>query len=97
MSRLFFLLVALAVFALAYTFAILNMAPVELNYLLGVKSFPFALPLLIALIAGWLLGVLTGLHYYLRARREAGRLKRAVKAAETELNNLRKLPVSNVA
>lgn len=97
MSRVFFLLLALAVFAVAYTFAILNMAPVELNYLLGVTTFPFALPLLLALVAGWVLGVLTGLQYYLRARREAGRLKRAVRAAETELNNLRKLPVSNVA
>ena len=72
-----------------------NTAPVELNYLLGTVNVPLPVAIWAAISVGAILGLLASLGAYLRIRKENARLKRSVKLAETEVTNLRNLPIKD--
>jgi len=72
-----------------------NTAPVELNYLLGTVKVPLPVAIWAAISFGAILGLLASLGAYLRIRKENARLKRSVKLAETEVTNLRNLPIKD--
>lgn len=70
--------IKLLVFAVVVLFAYKNMAPVDVQ-LFGsaqIVSVPLVVVMLVAFVAGTLLGVLLMLPSTWRRRREAGRLKR---------------------
>ena len=76
-------------------FAVMNAAPVHLNYYFGAAEVPFALILVAALMVGAVLGVMVCLGAMVRLRREAGGLSKKLRLAEQEIENLRVLPIKD--
>ncbi|MCP1726925.1 putative membrane protein [Natronospira proteinivora] len=72
-----------------------NTTSVELNYLLGAVEVPLPVAIWGAICIGAILGLLASLGAYFRLRKENARLKRSVKLAETEVTNLRNLPIKD--
>lgn len=96
MARILGLLFLLLILVIGLTFAVLNATPVTLNYYFGSREAPLSLVLVLALIAGAILGVLASSGLMLRLKRENSRLQRAIKVAEKEVVNLRTMPVKDV-
>lgn len=68
-------------FLLILSFAIVNTDPVTVRYYLGYRwEAPLVVVLLVAVCAGVLVGLLTGLFQTLRLRREIAALKRELAA-----------------
>lgn len=84
----------IAAFA-ALAFAVLNAEVVTFNYYLGSITLPLSLLLAISLLCGTLLGALAMVGVTLRQRHENSRLHKRMGLLETELKNLRELPVKD--
>lgn len=97
MRRLIGFIVILAVVLFGLSFALLNSAPVEVDYYLGIANLPLSLALVAALVLGALLGVCFTAAVALRQRRALAHARRRLNQAERELSELRQLPVRNVA
>jgi len=95
MLRLLYFLLALIVVILGVVFSVLNADKVQLYYYLGSVELPLSLVLILAMIAGAILGVLSSLGFILGSRRNASKLKRSVEVAEKEIVNLRNIPIKN--
>lgn len=95
MLRIITIALALLVIVLGASFAYRNSMPVNVD--LWVRSFELGLPFVIffALAAGWVIGVVSVSGVIVRQLREIRRLKRSMKLAETEINNLRSIPIRN--
>lgn len=75
------LIFKLALFLLILSFAIVNTDPVTVRYYLGYRwEAPLVVVLLVAVCAGTLVGLLTGLFQTLRLRRQIAALKRELGA-----------------
>lgn len=75
------LIFKLALFLLILSFAIVNTDPVTVRYYLGHQwEAPLVVVLLVAVCAGVLVGLLTGLFQTLQLRREIAALKRELAA-----------------
>lgn len=96
MLRIIGIVLLIAVFLGALVLAWLNTDPVEVRYLLGSTQTNLSFALFVALFIGWLLGLATSLIYIFRLRRELLRQKRQQRLLETEVNNLRSLPIRDV-
>lgn len=96
MLRIIGIVLLIAVFLGALVLAWLNTDPVEVRYLLGSAKTNLSFALFIALFIGWLLGLATSLIYIFRLRRELLRQKKQQRLLETEVNNLRSLPIRDV-
>ncbi|MDP1673867.1 MAG: lipopolysaccharide assembly protein LapA domain-containing protein [Burkholderiales bacterium] len=71
-----------ALFLLILSFAIVNTDPVTVRYYLGYRwEAPLVVVLLVAVCAGALIGLLTGLFQTLRLRRQIAALKRELDVA----------------
>lgn len=93
MLKLIYALLALVLFVATLSFAALNAAPVTIDYYLGQHQVPLSLLLVVTLALGALLGSLVGLARVLHVKRELARLRRAARATEEEVRNLRALPL----
>lgn len=93
--RIIGLVLVLLVVVLGASFAWLNAGTVTID--LWVADHELSLPfvLFITLVAGWLLGIVSMVGVVTRQMREMRRLRRSVKLAETEINNLRSIPIRN--
>ncbi len=94
-----FLLILIA--ALIVAFAVLNaglLVPEVTLWRLGERQWVLReLPLVVVagapLLAGWMLGRLAGLWGALAGRRQARQLRRRLEALESELQDLRRVPI----
>lgn len=78
----FMWIIKVALFFLILSFALVNTDPVTVRYYLGYRwEAPLVVVLLVAVCAGALVGLLTGLFQTLRLRREIAALKRELLAA----------------
>lgn len=95
MLRIIAIALALLVTVLGASFAYQNSDTVTVN--LWVRSFEVGLPfaMFFALAIGWVIGIVSVSGVIVRQLREVRRLRRAVKLAETEINNLRSIPIRN--
>ncbi len=95
MLRIIGSILVLLVIVLGASFAWLNSDAVDID--LWVRDYELGLPyvLFIALLIGWILGVLSTAGLIVRKIREVRRLRKAAKLAETEINNLRNIPIRN--
>lgn len=95
MLRIIGILVALLVVVFGASFAYLNYELVEID--LWVRKYELGLPWVafLSLVIGWVLGILSVSGIIIRQLREVRRLKRSVKLAETEVANLRSIPIRN--
>ena len=95
MKRFLTLFTMFIVAVAALAFAILNADSVTFRYYLGEFELPLSLLLALTLLFGTLLGALSMLGVTLRQRHENGRLSKRMVLLETELKNLRELPVKD--
>ncbi len=95
MLRVIGSILVFVVVVLGASFAWLNSNPVTVDFWL--RSYELGLPyvLFIAVLIGWVLGILSTVGFIVSQLREIRRLKRSVKLAETEINNLRSIPIRN--
>lgn len=93
MSRILKLGFVLLVMAAGLAFHLRNDHPVVLDFYLGSISLPFSLYVIGALCIGALLGILSVMPRLFWLKRENASLQRHLKVNETELNNLRVIPV----
>jgi putative membrane protein len=94
-KRLFALLIGLIVVAFGLSFAMLNPAPIALDFYLGRLSLPVSLWLVLALALGAVIGMLAAAGILMRQRWQIKRLRREASRHREELSELRKLPIRN--
>lgn len=88
-SYLIFLLVIL----LGITFSIMNSAPVNIHYYFGSQDMPLSMIMAISFGSGLFLGLLMMGISMLRMKADEYRLKKRLKMAELEIENLRSIPI----
>jgi len=80
---------------LGITFAVLNSNNVTVHYYAGTQDLPLSLLMALSFAIGIILGLLVMLPKVLRLRFQARRLRKKLIVAEEEINNLRKIPISD--
>lgn len=92
MGRLLGFLVVLALIVLGLSFAVLNSEPVALNYYFGYQDIPLSMIVVLSLAAGAVIGVLVSAGLILRLKAQAAGLRRKLRRAEKDSDQLRILP-----
>ena len=94
MVRTLLSLLVIALFALVVVvFSWRNPGTIELDLAFGTYEFSKPIAFVVTLAIGWLWGLLTALVYIFRLMGERRRLRKRVRLADAELNNLRSLPI----
>lgn len=94
MSRIFLIaLIFIIVLVAGIGFTALNAVPVSLDYFLGTVTTTLPWVLLFTLLAGFVIGLLIASLAWFGARRDARRLRKQLRTLETEVTNLRHLPI----
>lgn len=95
MKRLLAIATIIIIGFIGLAFAVLNAGAVELKYYLGTLTIPLALLLIVVLLLGVLMGGTASIGYVLHQRRENRRLRKKLSLVETELKNLREIPIKD--
>lgn len=93
--RLFVIAVALLVVVAMFAFAYVNTAEIDVDYLFFGWHTSISLAITTAFAAGWLFGVACAAVWVLGLARERRNLKQALRASESEVSNLRSLPMTD--
>jgi len=96
MLRLIKFVAVLVVLCLGITIAFFNATPVSVNYLFGHVQLSLVVVMVGALVFGFVLALILCASHLWAVRLEARRLRRRLHDAETELKNLRNLPLRDV-
>ncbi len=88
-------LLFLIVLVASLGFALINAEVVQIDYYFGHWDVPLSLTLVITAVAGALFGVVSCLGIIFRLKREVSRLRKTVKLSETEIMNLRSIPIKD--
>ncbi|MBN1683899.1 MAG: LapA family protein [Gammaproteobacteria bacterium] len=91
--KIFSYMIILLLLILGVTFALLNATSVTIHYYLGVSQLPLSLLLLISFAAGVIVALLAMGIILLRLKAQNLGLKRRLRTAEKEIENLRTLPI----
>lgn len=86
-------MIILMVLLAGIAFHLRNDQFVRFDYYLGDVDLPFSLWIFIAMSTGAVLGCLALTPVLVKLRHESVRLRRQIKVSETELNNLRVIPI----
>lgn len=97
MVRLLGFLLLLVLVVLGLSFAVLNAEPVALNYYFGYRDIPLSMIVVLSLVAGALIGVLVSAGLILRLKQQAAGLRRKLRSAEKDADQLRILPAKEQA
>ena len=95
MKRILVSIILLLVALLGLSFALMNAAPVSLNYYFASVQAPLSLIVVLSIVVGALLGILAMAGMVLRQKREMARLRKSMRLAEKEISNLRSLPLKD--
>lgn len=95
LMRFLYLLFFVVFLAVGFVLAILNSAPIKLNYYYGWLEMPLSFLILGVLLVGIFLGIFARTWGNLRLRRKCSRLTREATIAKQEVSNLRTLPVKS--
>jgi len=90
--RIIVVFLVLAVAALAAVFANLNPAVIPLDLAFGEIQAPLTLVIVACLALGWVLGLISASFMIFRMMAQRGTLRRSLKLAEKEVENLRSMP-----
>lgn len=93
--RLILYIFLLILLILGVTFAYLNATPVMFNYYVGQISVPLSLLLVLTLGVGIFLGLVSLLVPILKLKTKNSTLKRKLKNAQKEVENLRNIPLQD--
>ena len=95
MLRLIKFILLLAIAVLGAGFASINPEIATIHYYFGDLSLPMGMLLLGMLGLGMLLGMLASVFMLMKTKRENRRLRRKADLVNTEVNNLRTIPLKN--
>lgn len=93
MLRLIKTIAVLVALCLGISVALFNATPVSVNYLFGRIEMSLVVVMIGALVFGFVLALVLCASHVWAVRLEARRLRRRLQDAETELKNLRNLPL----
>ena len=93
MRSLLMLLAVVLMLLIVVVFALGNPGTIELDLAFGKYEVKTALAFAVAVAGGWLWGVLSVTAYVFKLWGEKRALRRKIKLADAELNNLRALPM----
>lgn len=93
--RLLSFLFLLLIIIIGVTFATLNSDMVTVHYYVGQKTMALSLLLVLVLAIGSVLGMMVGFWMFLKAKIKIYRLKKRLKIAEKEIENLRAIPLQD--
>ncbi len=96
MVKIIYVLLIMATLVVAIIFASINYTHVPLDYFLGEGEWPLSILLISAFLAGLLFGVLMDAWVLFRQRNRVKSLEKTVDANQTELDNLRNLPLRDL-
>ena len=85
----------LLIILVGVTFATLNSNAVTVNYYIGHNTMPLSLLLVLVFAIGGLLGILVGFWLLFKIKVKNYRLTQRLKLAETEIENLRAIPLQD--
>ena len=89
------ILLLIVIFGVMVVFSYLNTGEVEVNLAFVSVTTSISIAFTLALVAGWLLGVISMGVYALRLVNERRALRRALRVSESEVSSLRNLPLSD--
>ncbi len=92
-KALLYLLIFIFTAFCAAAFTVLNPGEIEVNLFFARYHLPFPVVIILSMFFGVLLGFLAGMIQAFSKAREVRRIKRQLRDAQTELSNLRKLPI----
>ena len=95
MRRIITFTIFLCVFIASATFAAFNMTPVTVNFYLAHTTLPLSVIIVIAMLAGVIIGALALFLATLKLRYENRRLHHKLSLSEQEINSLRILPIKD--
>lgn len=93
MLRLIKTIAVLVALSLGISIAFFNATPVSVNYLFGRVELSLVVVMIGALLFGFVLALILCASHVWGVRLETRRLRRRLQDAETELKNLRNLPL----
>lgn len=91
--RIFTLIIVLIMLLLGISFAVLNADLVTIKYYFGIAHMPLSLLLAIVLIVGVLIGLLTTIFMFFKAKAGQLYLRKQLHTVQKELAHLRKQPL----
>jgi putative membrane protein len=94
MGRLIGFLFVVALVVIGLSFAVLNSQPVSLNYYFGYRDIPLSMIVVLSLAAGAVIGVLVSAGIIIRLKAQTGQLRRRLRNAERDSDQLRVLPAN---
>jgi len=92
MGRLLGFLFLVVLVVLGLSFAVLNSQPVSLNYYFGYREIPLSMIVVLSLAGGAVIGVLVSAGLILRMKTQTRQLRRKLRNAEKDSDQLRVLP-----
>ena len=92
MGRLLGFLFLVVLVVLGLSFAVLNDQLVSLNYYFGYREIPLSMIVVLSLAAGAVIGVLVSAGLILRMKAQTRQLRRKLRNAEKDSDQLRVLP-----
>ena len=92
MGRLLGFLFLVVLVVLGLSFAVLNAQSVSLNYYFGYREIPLSMIVVLSLAAGAVIGVLVSAALILRMKAQNSQLRRKLRNAEKDSDQLRVLP-----
>lgn len=95
MFRLAYIIFSLILLVTGILFAVLNSEPVALHYYFGDIEIPVSLTIILAIIAGAILGIVASAGIIIKLKRENSHLKKTSELAEKEISNLRTMPIKD--
>lgn len=93
--KIFSYIVLFIIILFGLTFAALNANPVSFNYYIGEKHISLSLLLIFTLGIGIILGFIVSLIPFFKLKKRNLKLKHRIKEVETEIENLRTLPIKD--
>jgi uncharacterized integral membrane protein len=88
--------IIIATLALAITFAFFNKTVIPFNYLLGEIKLPLYVLIFGSLLGGVLIGLMLDAMLLFRQKLRIRKLEKDKLSTETELSNLRKMPIKDL-
>lgn len=97
MLKILSLILIMATLVVAIIFSTLNYNFVSLHYLFGETQLPLSVLLVAGFVGGFITGLLLDGWVMYRQKVRIRRIERQLKAYESEISNLRKLPLKDFA
>lgn len=95
MARIFSFILFFIIIVLGLFFGNINADAVKLDYYWGDIHLPLSIALVLSLLCGAVLGVFATLKLLVRQRYQINLLRKEIKLAEKEVDNLRTIPLKD--